>query len=247
MEYRRLFNRRQAFATNLIRQELIEVMREPGCAFCRLAWHKCLRYVETLLETAVMDVDQRDDWRYAGGFCQVHAEMALTLPNAAGSLAILYEDVLQYEMTALSDLFADGKCSRWQRRRQRFKQRVQRWLQARPKRPVCPICRTWQTQEHLYGAVLLDHGEDDDVMRAFTQSDGLCLPHTAALLQFNATHVYLPAVLAAQQQCLQRLHGDLNTFIRKQDYRFAHEPYGEEADAWKRVMACLAGRRYGRK
>ena len=247
MEYRRLFNRRQTFATNLIRQELIEVMREPGCAFCRLAWHKCLRYVETLLETAVMDVDQRDDWRYAGGFCQVHAEMALTLPNAAGSLAILYEDVLQYEMTALSDLFADGKRSRWQRRRQRFKQRVQRWLQARPKRPVCPICRTWETQEHLYGAVLLDQGEEDEVRRAFIQSDGLCIPHTASLLQRHASHAHLPAFLAEQQQCLQHVHDDLRTFLRKQDYQFAHEPYGREANAWQRVVACLVGDRHNKR
>ena len=80
-------------------------------------------------------------------------------------------------------------------------------------------------------AVLLDHGDDDEVIRAFTQSDGLCLPHLASLIDCGASHVHLPAVLAAQQECLQRLHGDLKTFIRKQDYRFAHEPYGEEADA----------------
>jgi hypothetical protein len=243
MKHRHFFNQHQTSSTNLICQELIEAMHEPGCALCGLARRKSLRYIETLLETAVMDVDQRDDWRYAGGFCQVHAEMALTLPNAAGSLAILYEDVLQYEMAGLCELFTDAKVSRWQRRRQRFKQRVQQWLRVRQKRAACPICRTWQTQERMYWAVLLDYGKDDDVIHAFTQSDGLCIPHTVSLLQFNATHAHLPAVLAAQQQCLQRLHGDLNAFIRKQDYRFAHEPYGQEADAWQRVVACLVGGR----
>jgi hypothetical protein len=158
-------------------------------------------------------------------------------------LAILYEDVLQYEMAGLFDLFTDAKVSWWQRRRQRLKQRAQQWLHVRQRRAGCPVCRTWKTQEHLYLAVLLDHGEDDDVIRALAQSDGLCLPHVASLLQFNAIHAHLPAVLAVQQRCLQRLHGDLNAFIRKQDYRFAHEPYGQEADAWQRVVACLVGDR----
>jgi hypothetical protein len=241
MKHRRFFNRRQVSSGNPMYQELIEAMRGPSCVLCELAQRKSLRYVETLLETAVMDVDQRDDWRHVGGFCQVHAEMALTLPHAAGSLAILYEDVLQHEMAGLSDLCTDATFSWWQRRRRRFKQRVQQWLHVRQKRAACPICRTWQSQEYLYGAVLLDHGEDDDMIRAFTQSAGLCIPHIAFLLQFDAAHANLPAVLAAQQQCLQRLHGDLNAFIRKQDYRFAHEPYGEEADAWQRVIACLVG------
>lgn len=243
MKHRRFFNRHQVSSTHLIRQELIEAMQASGCALCGLAQRKSLRYVETLLETAVMDVDQRDDWRFAGGFCRMHAEMALTIPNAAGSLAILYEDVLQYEMAGLSGLFTNLTSPWWQPRRQRLKQRVQRWLHVRQRRAACPVCRTWQTREHLYWAVLLDHGEDDDVIHAFTQSDGLCMPHLAALLQLHATHAHLPAVLAAQQQCLQRLHGDLSAFIRKQDYRFAHEPYGKEADAWQRVVACLVGRR----
>jgi len=245
MKHHWLFNHRQTPSTNLIRQDLIEALQEAGCAFCGLAQRKSLRYVETLLETAVMDVDQRDDWRYAGGFCQSHAEMALTIPNAAGSLAILYEDVLQHEMAGLSGLLPEIKFSWWQRRRQRVRRRVQQWLHARRQRLGCPICRTWQTQVHLYWAVLLDHGEDDDVIHALAQSDGLCIPHTVSLLQFDPTHKHLPAVLAAQRQCLQRLHGDLHAFIRKQDYRFSHEPYGGEADAWQRVVACLVGRRHG--
>ncbi|WP_089719758.1 DUF6062 family protein [Candidatus Entotheonella palauensis] len=240
MNHRRLFNRRQAPSTNLIRQELVEAMQEPGCALCGLAQQKSSRYVETLLETAVMDVDQRDDWRYAGGFCQLHAEMALTIPNAAGSLAILYEDVLQYEMAGLPDLEVNR--SWWQRHRQGVKRRVQQWLYKRQERAGCPVCRTWQTQEHLYWAVLLDDGDQDDVMRVFIESDGLCIPHTVSLIEFGSTHIHLPAVLAAQRQCLQHLHGHVKAFIRKQDYRFVHEPYGEEADAWQRVVACLVGR-----
>lgn len=92
-------------------------------------------------------------------------------------------------------------------------------------------------------AVLLDHGEDDDIVHALTQSEGLCLPHIASLLQFDPSHRHLRAVLAAERACLERLHGDLKEFIRKQDYRYAHESYGREADAWQRAVACFVGGR----
>ena len=241
--YRRLGKRRQARSTNLIRQELIEAMQPPGCPVCKLAQRKSLRYIETLLETAIVDVDQRDDWREAGGFCQAHAEMALTLPNVASSLAILYEDVLQHELATLATLVSGSRFTWWPRRRRGLMRRVRQWLDARQKRGGCPICRTWQPQERLYWAVLLDCVEEDEVRRALSQSDGLCMPHTVSLLQYGAHHANLPTFLVTQRECFQRLYGDLTSFIRKQDYRFARETYGEEADAWQRAVACFVGGR----
>jgi hypothetical protein len=78
-------------------------------------------------------------------------------------------------------------------------------------------------------------------MQAFAQSHGLCLPHTVRLVSYGKSHRDLASVLRAQQAHLQRLHGELREFIRKQDYRFAHESYGSEADAWQRVIALLVG------
>jgi hypothetical protein len=52
-------------------------------------------------------------------------------------------------------------------------------------------------------------------------------------------------VLAAQQVHLQRLQGDLHEFVRKLDYRLARQPYGREADAWRRVIALYVGVRGG--
>ncbi len=241
MKHRRFFKQRDASSINLLRHELIEAMQEPGCALCGLAQRKSLRYVETLLESAVIDVEQRDDWRHAGGFCEPHAAMAITVVNSAGSLAILYEDAFQHELVHLAQLIPHPKNSWWQRRRQRLVQRVQHWLQMRQRRSQCPICRSWQAQEQLYMAVLLDHAEDDGVIHTLSQSDGLCMPHIASLLQFDASHSHLGAVLAAEYACLERLHGDLKEFNRKQDYRYAHESYGREADAWQRVVACFVG------
>ncbi len=49
----------------------IEALQTPGCALCLMAQRKSQRYVETLLNEAATDVDQRDSWREAWGLCHI--------------------------------------------------------------------------------------------------------------------------------------------------------------------------------
>src|SRR5688572_13511853 len=84
-------------ANTLLRLDWIEALQTPGCALCRMAQRKSSRYVETLLHEAATDVDQRDTWRQARGLCHWHAWMATETLHSAGSLAILYADVLRHD------------------------------------------------------------------------------------------------------------------------------------------------------
>ena len=241
----RLINRTsdQPAARHVLRQELIDTLKHPGCVLCRLSQHKSQRYIETLLDTAVIDVEQRDDWRHAKGFCAWHAHMALALPQSSSSLAILYEDILRHEMAQIAPLARSEPLSRWRfgRTRRALRQRAQHWLRAWRQPRVCPPCRLWQEQEQLCLSVLLDDWLDPALAQAFAQSDGLCGPHMASLIAQGAHHPRLPAILDAQQERMQALHDDLREFIRKQDYRFVHEPFGREANAWQRVVALIVG------
>jgi len=79
-------------ANELLRLNWTEALQTPGCALCHIAQRKSQRYVETLLNEAVTDVDQRDAWRQARGLCHWHAWMATETPHSAGSLAILYTE-----------------------------------------------------------------------------------------------------------------------------------------------------------
>jgi hypothetical protein len=228
---------------NLTRLDLIEALRRPGCALCYLAQQKSQRYVETLLDNAVTDVDQRDTWRRAKGFCHGHAWMATTVPQASGSLAILYADVLRHETKHLDALRASHLTARWPQwlSRHRMAKRVQQWLRVWQQRHACPACRLWQEQEQLCIAVLLDDWHDPTLQAAFTQSSGFCILHIARLIDHGTTHTHLSAFLTAQQEHLQALQAELQEFVRKLDYRFAREPYGSEADAWQRVVALFVG------
>src|SRR2546428_10494179 len=83
---------------SLLRLDWIEALQTPGCALCRMAERKSQRYVETLLNEAVTDVDQRDILREARGLCHWHAGMATETAHSAGRLAILYADVLRHDL-----------------------------------------------------------------------------------------------------------------------------------------------------
>ena len=230
---------------NLLRLDLIEALQTPGCALCHMGQRKSQRYVETLLNEAVTDVAQRDTWREARGLCHWHAWMATETPHSAGSLAIFYADVLHRDLEHLAALTAVVPATRRWRSHHALAQRLQGWLRAWRQQRPCPVCSLWHEQEQLYLHVLLDDWQEPTLTQAFAASSGLCWRHTLHLVEQGRQHAHLPAVLAAQQVHLQKLQEELHEFIRKLDYRLARQPYGLEADAWRRVVALYVGVRDG--
>jgi hypothetical protein len=230
-------------ASQLLRLDWIEILQTPGCALCCMALRKSQRYVETLLNEAVTDVDQRDTWRQARGLCHWHAWMATETPHSAGSLAILYADVLRHDLGHLAALTAAAPTTRRWRWRHSLAQRVHDWLRSWGQQQPCPVCNLWREQERLYLQVLLDDWQEPTLAQAFAASSGLCWRHTLRLVEEGRQHAHLQTVLAVQQVHLQKLQDELQEFIRKLDYRFGRQPYGREADAWQRVVALYVGMR----
>ena len=224
-----------------MRASLVEALQSPACALCEIARHNNPRYVETLLDESVIDVEQRDTWRAARGLCNWHAWMAVKTPQAAGSLAILYHDVLQHDLSQLAPVTTQNGDGNRRSASRRFARRLRSWLHNWRTGPVCPACRTWREQERLYAQALLNDWQEPTLSEAFAGSVGLCWPHVRWLADWQSGHENLPVFLRAQAACLERLRYDLESFIRKLDYRFADEPYGSEADAWRRAAALYAG------
>ncbi len=67
-----------------------------------------------------------------------------------------------------------------------------------------------------------------------------CLPHIRLALQAAAS-VDVPAWIASLAQRLDHMAADLGEIIRKSDYRFSHEPLGDEQDAWLRALVLFGG------
>jgi hypothetical protein len=167
--------------------------------------------------------------------------MATETPHSAGSLAILYADVLHHDVEHVAALTAATPATRRWRSQRSLAQRLQSWLRSWRQQRPCPVCYLWREQEQLYLHVLLDNWQESELAQAFAASSGLCWLHTLRLVEQGRQHAHLQAVLAAQQVHLRGLQDELHEFIRKLDYRLARQPYGREADAWRRVVALYVG------
>src|SRR5262245_2107967 len=201
-------------ANKLLRLDWIEALQTPGCALCHMGQRKSQRYVETLLNEAVTDVDQRDTWREARGLCHWHAWMATETPHSGGSLALLYADVLCHDLEQLAALTATASATRRWRARRSLAQRLQGWLRSWRQQRLCPVCYLWCEQERLYLHVLLNDWQEPELAQAVATSSGLCWQHTLRLVEQGGPHAHFPALLAAEQVHPQRLQDALHELIR---------------------------------
>jgi hypothetical protein len=198
---------------------LLEQLAQPGCALCLLVSEAARRILETLHDEQLLDPDRRVRLRASLGFCPPHArQAAATAPRL--STAILYEDFLRR---------AEEELEAWTRLR-------------RPPEPgtPCPVCAAAQREEEAYVRVMAAYIDDPAMASAYERSTGLCLRHTLHLCR----RLKEPArrrIVAHERVRLQRLRAELSEVIRKHDYRFRGEPWGEERSAPDRAVAKLTG------
>jgi hypothetical protein len=227
--------------------QLREVLALSGCALCRLRAKSAERFVDSLLWESVLDPGTRQQIRQARGFCLEHAPLFLRSGAALGT-AILTHDVLS-DLTKLLDTVG------YQARPAVSLRRV--WEVLFPRQPAsatarlvtrlapqtpCPVCKHVESMEQVYLTTLLDALGADEEMAALLQgSGGLCLPHLRSALTLVRRESVYRSLMTAQRLAWERLAGELSEFIRKQDYRFRDEPWGEEGNAWLRAVAALVG------
>ena len=97
---------------------------------------------------------------------------------------------------------------------------------------ACPACLDQAGAEQAL-SMLVDEREHG----------ALCLSHFLLGL-LNAADARAQRSLAAgQSEAYRDIVASLSEFIRKRDYRFTHEPPGEEADSPERAVALVAGAR----
>jgi len=225
--------------------DIIEAMTTSGCAFCRLQQRAAERYLDAFLWESVNDPRLRREVSAARGFCRDHAWL-LVRPGAALSAAIIYKDVVTgtaHAVQSASTLSGGG--SLWHRVRAwlgRSPSVIDPILQALTPQRVCPVCENAaEVEGHLCVTVLAAMKQSDDFLTHYRGSAGLCVRHFAALID----HAHQPqpraALIDTQLVIWQSLEGELSEFIRKNNYLFRGEKFGDERDSWERAIALTSG------
>lgn len=224
--------------------DLFDAFNAGGCPICTLTQRAVVRYMTSTNYDSVSDPEIRKQFEASQAFCNLHAHQWLKEAFILGT-AQIYRDVLLVTYAEL--------------RQQSFRapspgQRVGGlfWRKSAESsgpgsfgHPTeeCPACAIQiETEIRLMKTLLngLGHGEFRD---AYAASDGLCVPHLRTGLAHAARKDAFDALKDRAIGAQECLHAQLDESIRKHDYRFRHEPAGEESGSAARAVAHVAGAR----
>jgi hypothetical protein len=181
--------------------------------------------------------------------------------GASLGAAIIMRDVLQNVLAATEDnQLVSHPAWRW--RLQRIARRILRRRGEASAAPVstaglvarlepegkCPACIAAETMEGIYLDALVENllGEEG-LLALYQSSEGLCLPHFRQALSRTHDEAACEALMQAQRAIWERMVAHLSEIIRKNDYRFRDEPWGEEVGGALRAIAALSGPRPGQE
>ena len=222
--------------------DLHEAFGRPGCPICTLTEAAVHRYMTSTNYDSVGDPIIRGRFERSHGFCNLHAHQWLEEAFVLGT-AQIYRDVLRVSFDDLRQQSFRGRP---------LGQRLSGMLGrgrtegsgglAGPTGP-CPACDVMVETESRLGRTLLAGLADAGYREVYRASDGLCLVHLRpALLEADRPEVFD----ALQQRAIatrETLLAQLEETIRKHDYRFRHEPAGDEKGSPARAVEHVAGRR----
>ena len=216
------------------RWDLEHALSQAGCAICRLTQKGIARVVDGLLYESVNDPDVRRRSAQALGFCNRHAWQMRSVHGSALGMAFLNRDALNQWQAQLEQ----ARESRGRGTLERFRKQAAHANHAKGK---CLLCERQHEIEQRYAETLNAAIADDTFRDALRQSAGLCLPHFAQACELATRVETLETLLEIQMEINARLIGELDEFIRKNDYRFMAEGFGAEGDSWIRAIERLAG------
>jgi hypothetical protein len=192
---------------------------------CRLALRSVGRWLRSMAYDQVNDVQLRTELREARGFCNPHAHRWLREARSVLGTSIVYRDLLT---AALRDLDTVNP----------KRGRLLKAFRAAERSGGCPACRTQREAELRYMTALTTLvAADPGVLEG---SDGLCVLHVRAAVRTGGAGT--EQLVQHTRSAIERLLGELDEVIRKEDYRFRHEPRtDDERTAPGRAVSRAAG------
>jgi hypothetical protein len=229
--------------------DLLDALRQPGCAVCRLVNDAVRQHVDMFVYENINNLARREEIRAARGYCSVHTSLFTNAHGRLLSLATLEQDVLKNVLREIAAVIGDredgkpdllsGLSSFFSGARGGVRGVAQSIREALLPRRSCPLCDYERSQEGVMLGTLLQFIEDPDMAAAFERSSALCLPHFYAALGMPGK---LDRVIEVEYTMLTELKGQIDQYVHKRNAAYEDEEIGEEADSPLRAARILAGR-----
>jgi len=232
-------------------------LTQPGCSACRISKDYVTRYMITLVREGKSHDEVYTRIELAWGFCERHARVLKAIgPAKLGNgmsptrLCIWLLKALSRRLTSSRPSAVTGPRSsvqntRWIWRKRSPGKGPAKQLDAKGR---CPACEDLSRSERslLWGLqrFLSPIRGDETIRQLYRASDGLCLPHFRLAIEEVEEKASHDLLLQVQKATLSRVSGHLKEYLRKHDYRYAHEPMLEaEATSCRRAITLFVGER----
>ena len=207
-----------------------------GCPFCRLYNRLEQNELELILGASMMEPDVRVRTNELG-FCRDHFAMMLRRPKRL-PLALILESHLaeQYKAIGRGAAFP-GRAGEGA---------IKRFTTLKDSCYVCARIEYNFTRMQETAALLW---ENDEGFRGKTAAQPFfCLPHFAGFVAAAKERMgrrefadFYRVLSEKQGAFMEKLNADVSWFVKKFDYRYDAEPWGDAKDAPERAVAYLTG------
>ena len=176
------------------------------------------------------------------GFCNKHSWDLICMGNDH-HMSLVYEHLVKSTLVKLERLSKELKKFELRSRVKKIinKKHLQEITKQLQPDEVCPICRTIFDKTAIWIENLLANLNDDEINELYLMSYGLCINHFSQAFK-SASPEVAELLIQKQVEVLRKLDSDLEECSRKLDYRYSHEPKGEEQTAWIRAIKFFVGK-----
>lgn len=223
-------------------QELVEACAQTGCPVCQMERTTVEKALRGLFFELTNDIKLRQHLRTSFGFCGEHARILFEHGKGdALGVSIIYHDVIINILRNLPNpaqtTTTGGKLTGLLQRLPRgLGEQVSAAIGALTPHRRCMLCHHEEETRQAAVKVLAESLRNEQFQQALEKSEGLCLFHLRLALEAVPDAESYAALVAISRAQLEALDAELAEFIRKNDYRFRHEGFGGEGDAWKRAL-----------
>lgn len=208
-----------------------------GCPFCKLYRKLENDEIEIILGASMMEPDIRIQTNKLG-FCGRHFDIMFERNNRLGLALILESHLAETREKCETGGFLGAKTAAIADNLEKLGS-------------TCYVC---QRIEHSFGkmvenAVYLYETEQE--FRAKTAAQPyFCLPHYNKFLSLAKLHMnkkklpdFQKAIAQTVNKYFDELRGDVSHFVKKFDYRYENEPWGNSKDSVERAIRFISGDR----
>ena len=237
-----------------------DAMKLDGeCLLCALERKTELGEAERYLGASVMEPDTRVQVN-TKGFCRKHHAMLYGMSNRLGHALMLESHMIETRertekiwkkldkaATALKEIGLAGKLAG--KAKGADAAVAECAAELREITDSCLMCETIEENMRRYLHTFLHlYKNDSDFRSRLAGGKGLCLHHTAELLEAARAELspkelgeLITLLTKLEKENMDRMQEDISWFIKKFDYRYENESWGTARDAVERTVNKLRG------